>query len=335
MRQVKEFRTRARAGWDGGPLEILVTGRSAYVSDISLSMRYDIVATLLGSVLLVGAIFFVGFHRWLPLFGMGFALLLSCLIGLALGLLIFGKLNMVTIGFSAILVGLGVDFAILIFGRYQQARTDGESHREAVATSIRKLGRAVFFGALTTAVGFLALILSGSPGFTQLGVLIAIGILFAGLFMCTILFLFVRERQPPERHHWLFELVKKYVRAVVRHPVRISILSGGIFLAISVIGFSPKPPLAFDASTRSLEPKNSGAGLALEAIMRKMPTRWEPVLAIMRARDTQELHDNWEKISAHWAKLQQAGKIKGFLHTGGVDAFAIVDANKSGTFARD
>ena len=49
-------------------------------------------------------------------------MLLSCLVALALGLLIFGKLNMVTVGFSAILVGLGVDFAILIFGRYQQAR---------------------------------------------------------------------------------------------------------------------------------------------------------------------------------------------------------------------
>src|ERR1700730_12419211 len=40
MRQVKEFRSRAREGWEGGALDILVTGRSAYVSDISLSMRY-------------------------------------------------------------------------------------------------------------------------------------------------------------------------------------------------------------------------------------------------------------------------------------------------------
>jgi uncharacterized protein len=195
MRQVDAFRATPLKGWDGGPLQVLVTGRSAYVSDISLSMRFDVVATLLGSILLVSIIFFVGFQRWLPLFGMGFALLLACLVGLAIGLLIFGRLNMATIGFSAILVGLGVDFAILIFGRYQQARGDGEAHAQAIATAVSKLGRAVFFGALTTAVGFLALVLSGSLGFAELGVLIAIGILFAGLFMCTILFLFVRERQ--------------------------------------------------------------------------------------------------------------------------------------------
>src|SRR5204863_10146434 len=58
MRQVNAFRARAGDGWDGGPLEVLVTGRSAYVAEISLSMRYDIVATLGSSVLLVGIIFF-------------------------------------------------------------------------------------------------------------------------------------------------------------------------------------------------------------------------------------------------------------------------------------
>ena len=312
MHQVNAFRATAAGDWDGGPLEVLVTGRSAYVAEISLSMRYDIVATLVGSVLLVGSIFFVGFRRWLPLLGMGFSLLLSCLVALTLGLLIFGRLSMVSVGFCAILVGLGVDFAILTFGRYQQARIDGESHRQGIATSVAKLGRAIFFGALTTAVGFLALVLSGSLGFSQLGVLIAIGIFFAGIFMCTILFLFIRERQPPLHHDWVFEIVKKYVRWSVRRPAPMLILASALLLLLSAIGFSPVPPLHFDASTRSLEPKNSRASLALQEIMRKMPVRWEPVLAIVRAGNAQELHDDWQKIAVHWSELRTAGKIKNF-----------------------
>src|SRR5437899_9681197 len=79
MRQVNAFRAQAREGWNGGPLEVLVTGRAAYVAEISLSMRYDILATLGTSVLLVALIFFVGFRRWMPLLGMAFSLLLSCL----------------------------------------------------------------------------------------------------------------------------------------------------------------------------------------------------------------------------------------------------------------
>jgi uncharacterized protein len=312
MRQVNAFRATAGEGWTGGPLQILVTGRSAFVSEISLSMRHDIVATVIGSVLLVGIIFFVGFGRWMPLLGMGFSLLLSCLVALALGLLIFGWLNMVTVGFCAILVGLGVDFAILIFGRYQQARTDGNSHPQAISTSIQKLGRAIFFGAVTTAAGFLALILSGSIGFSQLGVLIAIGILVAGLFMCTILFLFVPERQAPVSHDWIFETLKKYVRRTVRRPVPILILATVVLSGLTLFGFSPKPPLPFDASARSLQPKKSRAGEALAAIMRNMPVRWEPVLAIVHATDPQQLHDDWKGISVNWRELQATGKIKSF-----------------------
>jgi uncharacterized protein len=312
MRRVNEFRASAGEGWAGGPLQILITGRPAFVSEISLSMRYDVVATLLGSVLLVGAIFFAGFQRWLPLVGMGFCLLLSCLIALTLGQLFFGRLSMVSVGFCAILVGLGVDFAILTIGRYHQARADGEPHQQAIATSIAKLGRAVFFGALTTAVGFLALVLSGAMSFSELGVLIAIGIFVAGLLMCSILFLFVREPQVAIGHDWLFEIVTKYVRWTVRKPVPMLIFSGAVLLLLTAIGFSPIPPLHFQASTRSLQPKNIRASRALEEIMHNMPVRWEPVLAIVRATNRQELHDYWQKISARWRQLQAAGKIKGF-----------------------
>ena len=312
MRQVNAFRAHAVDGWTGGPLQVLITGRSAFVAEVSLSMRYDIIATVVGSILVVSAIFFAGFRRWLPLFGMGFCLLLSCLVALASGLLIFGRLNMVTVGFCAILVGLGVDFAILTFGRYQQARGDGERHHQAVTTAITKLGRAVFFGALTTAVGFLALVLSGSIGFIELGVLIAIGILFAGLFMCTILFLFVREDQTPIRHDWIFQGVKNYVRWSVQRPTVILIISGAVLGALTAFGFSPHPQLPFDSRAQSLQPKNSRAGNALDAIMAKMPTRWEPVLAIVRGTNAQELHDCWQKIATHWSNLQEQGRIKGF-----------------------
>jgi uncharacterized protein len=312
MREVNKFRASAADGWNGGPLQVLVTGRSAFASEISLSMRHDVVATLLGSVLLVGTIFFVGFRRWLPLLGMALCLLLSCLVALTLGQVLFGRLSMISVGFCAILVGLGVDFAILTIGRYHQARSDGEAHRQAIATSIAKLGRAVFFGALTTAVGFLALVLSGSMAFSELGVLIAIGIFVAGLFMCSILFLFVRERQAAVPHDWLFESVSKYVHWTVRKPMPMLIFSSVVLLVLTAIGFSPIPPLHFEASARSLQPKNISASRALEKIMLTMPVRWEPVLAIVRAANPQELHDYWQKLVAHWRELQAAGKIKGF-----------------------
>jgi predicted RND superfamily exporter protein len=313
MKQVNAFRAQASEGWEGeGPLEVLVTGRSAYVAEISLSMRHDIVVTLFGSIFLVGGVFYVGFRRWLPLVGMGFSLLLCCLVALAAGLLIFGELNMVTIGMCAILIGLGVDFGILIFGRYRQARDEGSEHAAAIEEAVAKLGRAVFFGALTTAVGFLALLLAGSGGFTQLGVLIAIGILVAGLFMTSVFFLFTRRRSLPPRSDWILTLVRLYVRHTLHTPGLILSIALPLLLILFAIALLPQWPLIFDASTRSMEPKSSAAGHALAAIMAKMPIRWEPALAIVRAPNEESLHDGWQKIEAHWRALERAGEIKSF-----------------------
>src|SRR5438045_4176708 len=312
MKQVNAFRVSALEGWDGGKLEVLITGRSAYVAEISLSMRHDIVVTVLSSIALVGAVFFIGFRRWLPLLGMGFSLLLCCLIGLAVGLLVFHRLNMVTVGFCAILVGLGVDFAILIYGRYQQARSEGGGHRIAIADAVHSLGRAVFFGALTTAVGFLALLLSNSSGFIQLGVLIAIGISAAALLMTTIFFLFVPARSRPLGRDWILTAVQNYVQRMLRRPHSILALSVPILLALLFIAIIPQVPLSFDSSARSMEPRNSRAGTALSLIMQKMPVRWEPVLGVLRAANEQQLHDYWKALSQHWLDLQRAGKIKGF-----------------------
>jgi predicted RND superfamily exporter protein len=61
-----------------------------------------------------------------------------------------------------------------------------------------------------------------------------------------------------------------------------------------------------------MEPKHSDAGYALETIMNKMPTRWEPVLGIVRAHDQQQLHDQWQAVEAHWTKVQNSGAIKSF-----------------------
>src|ERR1043166_802626 len=312
MRKVKAFQASAAEGWDGGPLQILVTGRSAYVAEISLSMRHDIVITLLGSILLVSVVFYLGFHRWLPLIGMGLTLLLCCLVALALGLLIFQQLNMVTIGFCAILIGLGVDFAILVFGRYQQARDEGTDHPAAVSEAVKGLGQAIFFGALTTSVGFMALLLAGSQGFTQLGVLIALGISFAGIFTMTVFFLFLPRKSSKPRNDWMFTLVKNYVRWTVLRPAPMLWISAPLLLILTAVALSPKPPIIFDVSTHSMEPKRSDAGYALKTIMEKMPSRWEPVIGMVKAANAQQLHDYWQKGAAHWNDLQVAGKIKGF-----------------------
>src|SRR5204862_6113601 len=131
-------------------------------------------------------------------------------------------------------------------------------------------------------------------------------------FMCFVLLLRSGERQTLLSHDCVIDILRKYFRWPVQRPSPILSCSTALLLLLTAIGFSPIPPLHFEASTRSLEPKNSRASLALQEIMHKMPIRWEPVIAIVQANNSQELHDDWQTIAAHWSELQTAGKIKSF-----------------------
>src|ERR1700677_1456567 len=271
MNQVADFEKRVYDTWHGGEApRILVTGRTPYVAEMSKGMEWDVASTLLGSVLLVAGVLYIGFRRVRPLLAIMHVLLFCCIIAITAGFLLLHGLNVISIGFCSILVGLGVDFGMLLYGSYQSERHAGKEHEDAVAGAIRQLGKGILFGALTTGAGFLALVLSGCAGFSQLGVLIAIGIMLAAFLMMTVFFVLVGPKHRPREHDWLFDVIKKYVGAVFRSPRPFIICTGIFLLALNILAFAPVGKLVFEADPKSLEPKDSKAGFALRTISAKM-----------------------------------------------------------------
>lgn len=129
MEKVNRFTDRMLNEWTGYRPKVYVTGRTAFVAQISHSMEGDISLSAILSIGIVSGLFYVAFRRLLPLVGIVLILCLSALVALALGMLIFHELNVVAIGFFSILAGVGVDFSLLLFGRYQQARRAGQDRR--------------------------------------------------------------------------------------------------------------------------------------------------------------------------------------------------------------
>lgn len=311
MRQVEDCNKRVRAGWTGPAPEILVTGRTAYVSEMSLGMKHDIIWTVIGSVVLVAGVFYVGFRRFRPLMAILLVLLLCCLAAVAAGTLFFHELNVITMGLCSILVGLGVDFGMLLYGTYQTGRNLGLSHEGATEESVSQLGRGILFGAATTAAAFVSLLLSESPGFAQLGVLIAIGILFAALFMMTVFFVLVGRRHVPGNHDIIFNATQRYVDRLFIAPKPVVLATLAILIALNLVAYLPVGTVKFHANPKSLEPANSRAGFALRTITGKMPNAGvEPVLAIVKADDAKDFHAQWSKAQERWLAARERGEIK-------------------------
>jgi predicted RND superfamily exporter protein len=141
----------------------------------------------------------VGFRRLLPLIGIALLLALTNATTMAFGALYFEKLNIIAISFCAILFGLGDDFSLLLCQRFFQSRNAGMTRKTAIADSIAHCAPGILWVAFTTGIGFLALCLSGSSGFAQLGVLVALGVLLCAVLMPIFLFLLSRMHLPRRR----------------------------------------------------------------------------------------------------------------------------------------
>ncbi|MGA3170808.1 MAG: MMPL family transporter [Chthoniobacteraceae bacterium] len=311
MRKVDAFKAQFLNSCPVKPA-IFVTGRDAFVDQISRSMRFDIVSTLLGSIVLVSVVFYAGFRRFWPLVALMHVLLLCCVIAIALGGLVFHELNLITIGLCSILVGLGVDFGMLLYGSYQSQRNTGVEHEEAIARSLSQLGEGVFMGALTTGAAFVSFLLSDCSAFAQLGTLIAIGILIASLLMMTVFYACISRRRPPEEHDALFQWGKRYVGRVFRNPKPVLIGTSILLLALCGVAVAPVGQLKMEADPKTLEP-DCDASAALHEIQDAFPSAKEPLLVIVDADNAETCHAEWAKVQKQWSNLVDEGKIKGFL----------------------
>jgi predicted exporter len=310
MRSVDAFNTRALAAWPGAKPRVLVTGRTAYVGELSAKMRNDVLTTLATSAALVAAMFWIGFRRTRPLFSILHTLMLCCVVAVAVGAVAFRELNMITIGLCSILIGLGVDFGMLLFGIYQVERENGLDHEAAIAAALRSQARSIIFGALTTAVAFLCLLRSGCSGFMQLGVLIAVGIVFAGAFMMTVFFVFLGETHRPQRRDVLRVTAHRWLGFVYAQPRACSLAALGALALLAIGGAAPLGHLRFEANPKTLEPRHSRAGEALRTIQTRMPGLGEPLIAVVAAPDAATFHEHWAKLQAQWSKLVVDGRLK-------------------------
>lgn len=167
------------------------TGTPVFTVETAAGMESDMKQSIISTLLLVGALFWWAHRRYWPLLWMLTMLVSSLLITMALGGLIFGSLNVVSFGFAAILLGLGVDYSLVL---YQELL----GHPSASAAEIRKeAAPGIWWSAGTTALAFALLNFAGLPGLGQLGTLVAVGIMVAATAMLYG-FLPLMTRRPPK-----------------------------------------------------------------------------------------------------------------------------------------
>ncbi len=160
--------------YDG--VEIGVTGMHVVARDETASVESDSQVTTIIAFIIIFIFLYVAFRSWLSPIFMFIPLVTGVIWTIGISVVTIGRLNMMTAFSAAMLIGLGIDYAIHLYSAYTEKRSKGVVRVEALNESLVGTGPSIVTGALTTAIAFLALNVSSLEMLRELGTIMATGI---------------------------------------------------------------------------------------------------------------------------------------------------------------
>jgi lauroyl/myristoyl acyltransferase len=226
----------------------LLTGQPAITADISIHMRRDIVVMLVFTIALTSLAFWLTYRSLMPLLWIIVAQVMAVLCAVVAARLIFTEINVLSIGFSSILLGVGMDYCILVYHFFAQPG-DVDEHEW------RELRHAIWLSSATTAATFGLLYFSSFPGLRQLAVLVGIGLLATAFFATTFLADLLRRRRPAAPR-WLGPASDRCARFMSRHRLAFRLAAAAVVAATLLLWPQLKKFPFYDPGLAQLEPTN-------------------------------------------------------------------------------
>jgi len=240
-----------------------VTGIDVIEADETEAASFDSTYTSIIAAVLILVLMLAAFRGWrTPVMGM---ISLGYCIAVAFGFVTLGvgHLQIISVVFALMLLGLGVDYGIYLASSYELVRhKHPDTHEGFIASMVevfQTMGPGVITGAITTAAAFATIIFTDFTGVAEMGLIASVGILLCLLVMFTVfpalLALF------KHRHHHVAPVKKRLVNfymeswsmPFVRHPA----VTLGVTAVIVVLSLAAISRMRFDYNLFNLLPRGS------------------------------------------------------------------------------
>jgi predicted RND superfamily exporter protein len=265
------------SGEDSAP-RIEFTGGYIVALDDARLITSDVVVGILSSLAGVMVLFLLAFRSRAALVYAFFPLVTGIALTFAFGAVALGRINSLTSAFGGLVIGLGIDFVIVLYARYVEGRQSGASHEEAVDAIGRFTGVGVLLGAVTTAATFYSFLVTDFAGLWELGLLTGTGIL---LLVVTVFLLLpamlsliqqnVRLDKPLHLRSFGSDIL---CRASLKHP-RLAI---AIALVVTVLIGAGVRRLRWDDDFRNMRSGDNRAIELRQEVMDAFDLRFSPMV---------------------------------------------------------
>ena len=231
--------------------QIRLTGATVLAHEEMLSVMKGTETAIVLALGLVTVIMLVGLGSAMLALVTVISLVTGLLFTAAFATLTIGELNLISVAFAVLYIGLGVDFAIHYCLRYREHLIDGADRRSALEQTSVNVGGSLFLCAASTAIGFFAFIPTDYTGVAELGWISGFGMFISFVVTLTVIpaLLSLLPVKPGT------ERPARGCRLVDLHPGKI--LGGASFLALgSALLLSG---IRFDHNTLNLHDQDGAA----------------------------------------------------------------------------
>ncbi len=174
-----------------------------------------------------------------------------------------GRLNLISVAFAALFVGIAVDFGIQFSVRYGAERQH-LPRAAALGATGEGIGGSLALAALATSLGFFSFVPTAYTGVSELGVIAGVGMLIALLYTLTFLPALIAIFGANPR---LREAGQPWAAPLDRFLVERRTVLRWLFLAVAIAAGIMAAQLRFDADPLSLKDPHSESMVALGELM--------------------------------------------------------------------
>jgi hopanoid biosynthesis associated RND transporter like protein HpnN len=222
------------------------------------------------SIILVSIILYASLKKIKLIFCLVVSILIGLFITTGITSVTIGSLNLISVAFAVLFIGLSVDFGIQVFLRILENQRENIG-LENFKSELSSVSRTITIASIPSIVGFLSFVPTKYTGLSELGIISAIG-LFVGLLV-NILFL-------PA----IYSLIKKSDSVIIERKKnklwqRFSnlILSNKNYLLftlliISIYNFTFIKSISFDSDAMKLKDQKLQSVLLAKELIEKNPT---------------------------------------------------------------
>lgn len=276
-------------------VSIRVTGNLALRVENLISIRKGIGLAASASFIMVALVLALGLRSTRLVVISLITLLIGLIWTLGFAMAAVGRLNIISVTFVVLFIGLGIDYSIQYCLRYKELIQAGSAHAHAIQHTMGETGNALLLCSATTAIGFYAFVPTAYTGASELGLISGTGMFINYLANITVL--------PALLHLWRPRIVKNVERphafgaAIVRLPNRFPRTVVILATVACLGGVALLPRVYFDYNPLNLNnPRAESVQTAKELLNTQESSLWTISVLLDSADGANRLAKRLEKL---------------------------------------